>query len=144
MNDQDDLKGLKAIDSRPEFQLRATATNNVMTILKSTANRDLKSLFCERFLCPPSEYEKRALRKCLYLHAKIIAPLLQLINPGCFERDLVFIDCIGRAKNRREVANQVEAARYQDTTKPRFARKTLRFRISGRKANRLAAKLFGT
>ena len=77
MNDQDDLKGLKAIDSRPEFQLRATATNNVMTILKSTANRDLKSLFCERFTCSPAEFEKRAFRKCLYLQARIIAPLLR-------------------------------------------------------------------
>jgi hypothetical protein len=33
---------------------------------------------------------------------------------------------------------------YQDRTKPRVARNALRLRISGRKANKLAAKLFPT
>jgi hypothetical protein len=113
-----------------------------MTIHESTANRDLKALFCERFRCPPSEYEKRALRKCLYLHARIVAPLLRLLNPGCFERDLVFIDYFGKAKNREEVITEVAASRYQDATKPRFTRNTLRLRVSGRKATKLADKLF--
>jgi len=112
-----------------------------MTTPDSPSTRDLRSLFCERFRCPPSKYEKRALRKCLYLHARIIAPLLRWLNPGCFERDLVFIDYFGKAKNWQEVRAEVAALHYQDLTKPRFARNTLRLRLSGRKANKLAAKL---
>jgi hypothetical protein len=108
---------------------------------ESPPTRDLKALFCEHFNCPPSKYEKRALRKCLYLHARIIAPLLRWFSPGCFERDLVLIDYFGKAKNWQEVTDKVAALRYQDLTKPRFARNTLRIRISGRKANKLAAKL---
>lgn len=115
-----------------------------MTIPDSPTRGDLKSLFCERFNCPPSEYEKRALRKCLYLHARMIAPLLRWLNPGCFERDLVFIAYFGRAKNWQEVTAEVAALHYQDRTKPRFARNALRLRISGRKAGKLAAKFFQT
>jgi hypothetical protein len=113
-----------------------------MTIPESPSTRDLKSLFCERYHCSPSEYEKRALRKCLYLHARILAPLLRLLNPGCFERDLVFIEYFGRAKNWEEVTTEIAALHDQDRFKPRFARSTLRFRVSGRKASKLAAKLF--
>jgi hypothetical protein len=113
-----------------------------MTMPESTSTRDLRALFCERFRCPPAKYEKRALRKCLYLHARIIAPVLRWLNPRWFERDLVFIDYFGKARNWREVAAEVAALRYQDATKPRFSRNTLRLRISGRKANKLAAKLF--
>jgi hypothetical protein len=115
-----------------------------MTIPDSPSTRDLRSLFCERFNCPPSEYEIRALRKCLYLHARIIAPLLRWFNPGCFERDLVFLDYFGKAKNWQEVTGEIAALHYQDRTKPRVARNALRLRISGRKANKLAAKLFPT
>ena len=103
-------------------------------ISQSPPTSDLRSRFCERFKCPPSEYEKRALRKCLYLHARILAPLLRLLNPGCFERDLVFMDYFGKAKNWKEVADEIAALRYQDIIKPRL-------RVSGRRANKLAAKL---
>ena len=113
-----------------------------MTIPESTATRDLRSVLCERFKCPPSEYEKRALRKCLYLHARMTAPLLRWLNPGCFERDLVFIDYFGKAGNWQAVADEIAALRYQDIIKPRFSRYALRLRVSGRKANKLAAKLF--
>ena len=113
-----------------------------MTNPDSTSTRDLRSLFCERFNCPPAEYEKRAVRKCLYLHARIIAPLLRWLSPGCFERDFVFVDYFGKAKNWQEVTAEVAALHYQDRSKPRFTRNALRLRISGRKANKLAAKLF--
>ena len=80
-----------------------------MTTRESASTRDLKALFCERFRCPPSEYEKRALRKCLYLHARKMAALLRLLNPGCFEGDLVFVDYFGKAKNWQEVAAEIAA-----------------------------------
>jgi hypothetical protein len=115
-----------------------------MTIPESPSSRDLKSLFCKRFKCPPSEFGKRALRKCLYLHARIIAPLLDWLNPSCFERDRVFIDYFGKATTQKEVTAEREALKYQDHTEPRFARRALRIRISSRKAGKLAAKLFLT
>ena len=105
------------------------------------SSRDLKSLFCERFNCPPAAYEKRALRKCLYFHARIFAPLLSWLIPACFERDVIFIDYFGKAKDWQEVTAEVSDLHYQERTEPRFLRNVLRIRISIRKANKLAARL---
>lgn len=112
-----------------------------MTIPDSPATPDLRSLFCERFHCPPSEFDQRALRKCLYLHARILAPLLRWSNPRCFERDLLFIHYFGDAKNLQDAAVEVLALRDHDRQQP-FGPDLLRFRVSGRKANKLAAMLF--
>jgi hypothetical protein len=103
---------------------------------------DLKSLFCQRFGCPPVEFEKHALQKCLYPQARIVAPLLRLLNPRCLERDRAFINHLGSAKTWDEVTAQISALHYQDGVEPRFARSTLGLRVSGRKATRLAASLF--
>src|SRR5208283_3754478 len=113
-----------------------------MTIPESRAARELRALFCERFGCPPSEFEKRALRKCLYLHARISAPLLRRLDPGWFERDLSFIQYFGNAKDRQEVTDAVAALHYREHLQPRFVRNTLRLRLSVRKADRLAVDLF--
>jgi hypothetical protein len=66
------------------------------------STRGLRSLFCEHFACPPSEFEKRALRKCLYPHARIIAPLFRRLKSGCFERGLLFARYFGNAKDWQE------------------------------------------
>ena len=108
----------------------------------SGKDRDLRSIFCERFGCAPAEYEQRALRKCLYLHARLAAPLLRWLNPGRFKRDLLFIHYLGNATNLEEAAAEVFDLRYEEGLQPRFARKTLRLRVSGRKASKLALLLF--
>jgi hypothetical protein len=115
-----------------------------MTIPESSSSRDLKTLFCGRFRCSPSDFDRRALRKCLYLHARIFAPLLRMLSPDCFERDLVFIDYFGKATSQEEVVAEVTALKYLDHTEPRFARRALRIRISMRKAGKLAKKLFAS
>lgn len=108
----------------------------------SPSARDLRSLFCERFNCPDGEFEKRAFRKCLYFHARMIAPLLPWLTPGGFQRDLLFIRYLGNAKSLQEVQIEIHSLHDDDHFQPRFARYGLRLRISGRKANKLAAKLF--
>jgi hypothetical protein len=113
-----------------------------MAIPESTSIRDLRSRFCERFKCPPSEFEKRALRKCLYLHARMTAPLLRWLNPDCFERDLLFINFLGSARNWEEVVAELDAFRYREHLQPRFTRMAWRLRVSARKANKLAYELF--
>jgi hypothetical protein len=114
----------------------------LMTSTDSPSTRDLRTLFCERFACPPSQFEKRALSKCLYFHARLLAPLLRWLNPNYFERDLRFIHYFGNAKDWPEVSAEVLALRYQDLLHPRFSRNALRLRVSGRKANKLATTLF--
>ena len=99
-------------------------------------------LFCERFDCPPSEYEERAFRECLYWQAKILAPVLRKLKPDFFEEDFNFIHYLGEASGSREV--RASAADFQDVNFARrsFWRTTLRIRVSGGKAMRLAQRLF--
>jgi len=113
-----------------------------MTTSESTSIRDLRSLFCERLNCPPSEFEKRAFRKCLYFQARLIAPLLRWYDPGWFERDLLFIRDLGNAKSWPQVMAELDAYHYREHLLPRHARVVWRLRVSARKANKLAFDLF--
>ncbi len=102
----------------------------------------LKTRFCERFQCPETEYEKRALRHCLYSHTRLLAPLLRLLNPKCFEPDLKMVRFLGEVTGRRDAVR--EALTFQDANlaRPTFLRNILRLRASGRKASALAEQLF--
>jgi len=104
--------------------------------------QSFKSCFCERFGCPDSEYEERALKKCLYLHARCLAPVLRLFRPDFFAKDSSFVDYLGKTTERRDATSEVLS--FQDSNRARgFLRKTLRIRASGRKASVLAGKLLG-
>jgi hypothetical protein len=113
-----------------------------MTIPESTSTRDLRSVFCERYKCRPSEFEKRAFRKCLYFPAKMMAPLLLLFDQDWFERDLVFIRHLGNAKDWQQVMAELDAYHFREHLHPGYARTKLRLRVSARKANRMAFDLF--
>jgi hypothetical protein len=106
------------------------------------ANREFQALFCERFGCPPSEYERRAFRKCLYWHARWLAPVMGKLNSNFFAEDFKFIRYLGESTGLQEVG--ADLLNYQDANAGRlsFWRTTLKFRVSGRKANRLARELF--
>jgi len=45
-----------------------------MAQITAVDHLSLKSLFCAKFGCSPTEYEERAFRKCLYWHARFPAP----------------------------------------------------------------------
>ena len=109
--------------------------------LVQVPKRAFKILFCERFRCPPSDYEQRVFRKCLYPHARLLAPLIRLLNPNFFTDDFKFVHYLGEATGTREV--NAEMLAFQDTNrgKPSFTRTGLRIRVSGRKAAALAQRL---
>lgn len=102
---------------------------------------DFQTLFCQRFKCTPSQFEERAFHKLLYWHAKPLAPLLRRLNPNFFKDDVHFVSYLGAATSVREV--QANAADFKDTIISRrsFLRTSLRIRISGMKAIKLARRL---
>jgi hypothetical protein len=106
------------------------------------ARTPFKSLFCERFGCSPAEYEKRAFRKCLFWHARFFAPLVRAIDREFFVEDFKFIRYLGDSIGRREA--NVELLDFNDSNRRhwRLLRTTLKIRVSGRKAIRLASQLF--
>jgi hypothetical protein len=101
---------------------------------------EFQTLFCERFGCASSEYQQRAFRACLYWHAKPFASVLRKLNPDFFKEDFEFIRYLGQTNGGREA--RANAADFRDGARRSFLRNTLRIRVSGRKAARLAQKLF--
>jgi hypothetical protein len=113
-----------------------------MTIPEPATSGDLKSVFCERFGCSPSDFEERAFGKCLYFPAKVIAPLLQLMDPDWFARDRGLIRNLGNATSWQQVMAELDAFHYREHLQRSYARTVLHLRVSARKANKMAATLF--
>ena len=99
-------------------------------------------LFCQLFHCPPSDYEERVFRKCLYWHARFLAPVLRRLSPHFFAEDFKFIRYLGASTSLREVEVDLLNLRDVNLGKPRFWRTGLKIRLSGRKASHLAQQLF--
>jgi len=106
------------------------------------ATRDFESLFCEHYHCPPSEFEERAFRACLYWRARILAPVIRRIWPGYFGPDIALIGYLAKTPGRRDAINELAAFMESNNARGGFARKFLRIRISSHKTGRLIGRLF--
>ncbi len=100
--------------------------------------KQIQALFCDRFLCSIQQYENRAFAKCLYWHAKPVAPLLRTLNPGFFRRDYILIRRLGEATDLHQALAEALSFHATNRANPSFLRTSLRIRVSGRKAVRLA------
>jgi hypothetical protein len=110
----------------------------------STVSRSsFKTRFCEWYGCQDTEYEERAFRKCLYLHARCLAPLVRLLNGSFFNQDFKLVRDLGETTGRRDANSEVLSFQELNRARPSFLRTSLQIRASGRKANALAGKLFG-
>jgi hypothetical protein len=104
--------------------------------------QNFQSLVCQRFKCAPSEYEETAFRECLYWHARLLAPVVRRLSPDFFTEDFKFIGYLGASTGLREIRADMMNFRDANLGQPSFWRITLKIRVSGRKANRLAQQLF--
>lgn len=104
-------------------------------------SRDFRTAFCERFQCPPAEFEKRAFWRCLYPHATVAARLIQLVNPDYFEPDLRTLRHIGNASTVTHLLAEVNSFRADYRMRSRFLYDVLRLRISGKRVLRLASEV---
>jgi hypothetical protein len=104
--------------------------------------QQFQDLFCRQFNCLPSDYEERAFRELLFRHAKLVALVVRKLRPNLFAEDFKFIRYLGEAIDFREA--KAHAADFQDANlaRRRFWRMTLKIRVSGLKATRLAQQLF--
>jgi len=104
--------------------------------------QQFRSLFCERFNCPLSEYQERAFWKCLYWHARFLASVIRAVRPGFFTEDFKFIRYLGDSASFHEVMDDRRNFHDANRGNPSFLRMTFRIRVSGRKASGLAGRLF--
>ena len=133
MTDSIGLRRLASIEIRPQRLYCSTM-----------ALQKFQSLFCQRFDCSPSDYEKRALRKLLYPHARILVPVIRTLRPKFSDEDLKFVRYLGEAEDFQEAAGNVADFREVNRVSHSFLRKRCKLRVSGRKAGELVRKLFLT
>jgi len=100
----------------------------------------LKAVFCGRFDCSPEHFEQLAFRHCLPGHARILAPLVLRFAPRFFQADLQLIRDLGNVSDWRSARAEILIFQ-EDAANATFLRRTLRIRVSGRKAARLAGSL---
>jgi hypothetical protein len=106
------------------------------------AEQQLRDLFCRQFNCPSSNYEEQAFRQLLYRHAKLVALVVRNLRRDLFVEDFRFIRDWGEATNLREAMACVVDFQVANIASRKFWRTTLRIRVSGGKATRLAQQLF--
>jgi len=106
------------------------------------AMKDFKSLFCERFNCPASEFEQLTFTKCLPWHASFLAPVLQRFRPHLFEEDFKFIRYLGASTSMGEAIVDLLNFRDANAGSSKLFRSRFKIRASGLKAARLAQELF--
>jgi hypothetical protein len=101
-----------------------------------------KSMFCEKFGCPPEEFEERAFNMFLYWHARILAPMIRASKPDFFHADFDFLHYLGEALDVRQA--KVDVLDFKDMVRKHsnLLHGSLRLRISHRKARRIAFKIF--
>jgi hypothetical protein len=104
--------------------------------------QELKTLFCERFECPPADYEDRAFRRWLYWHARFLAPVIRKLSPNFFAEDFKLVRYLGVATGKREAHTELLCFQDANRSKPSLLRTGLRIRVSGRKAASYAEQLF--
>ncbi len=105
------------------------------------ARPEFQLLACQRFNCPTSEYEERVFKKCLYWHARLLAPVLRRLKPDFFMEDFKLIRYLGASTDLRDAIVDLMNFRNANLGKPSFWRTTLKIRVSGRKASSLARRL---
>ena len=114
---------------------------------KHTTSQDQRSFrgrFCERFGCTEADFERRALRRLLHWPWRLAAPIvyhLKLVSPVS---DLEIIRAIGASTDRSDVRREVLDIRedYRRRGDFNFARRRLRFRLSGKRVLALAKTLW--
>jgi hypothetical protein len=98
--------------------------------------------FCKHFGCPPEQFTRRAFRRCLYWRARLLAPVIGLLRPSFFTPDLDFIARVGQARSWAEFSGELQDFSHTNRHGRGGTRGSLRLRVSGRNARRLAAELF--
>ena len=93
-------------------------------------------LYCEQQGLAPGQYERVVLRRALYPHARLLAPLISYLWPQHFVADLDFVRSVARLRRFREFFYESEEFAHHPANRG-FWRLTANLRISSRKLRRL-------
>ena len=98
-------------------------------------------LYCEKFNCPPAQFEQRVFWQCLYPQSEALARMIWRVNRDFFLPDLELIRAIQPLTDSAEVKSEISQFRYHHPA-PGLLRDKLRVRLSGQRLLNLAHSLF--
>jgi hypothetical protein len=100
--------------------------------------------FAEKFCCKRgidvARYQNAVLWRCLYPHALLLKPFLQLFNSDYFLADLDFIGGVGQLRRTSDFAAEASEFNYHPKNRG-ILRHMLRMRVSARRLRRLVAEV---
>ena len=93
-------------------------------------------LFCEKHGLSAEKYERVLLRRALYPHARLLAPIVAFLWPQHFVSDLDFVRSVARLRRYREFFFESEEFAHHPANRG-FWRSAAHIRISSRKLRRI-------
>lgn len=93
-------------------------------------------LYCEQNGLKPEQYEAVVLSRSLYLHARVLAPLVRALWSDHFAADIDFVRNVARLRRFREFAFESEEFAHHPANRG-FWRLTVNLRVSSRALRRL-------
>jgi hypothetical protein len=93
-------------------------------------------LYCEKHGLKPEAYASVVLKRCLYPHASLVAPLIRAFWPEHFAADLDFVQSVGRLRRFREFYYEAEEFAHHPANRG-FWRRTANVRVSSRALRRM-------
>ncbi len=97
--------------------------------------------YCRRWALRPEEFDDHAFRRGLYWHARLLRPLLEMLD-GHFAPDREFLRVVADLRSRRLF--QAEAAEFHSgVAGRRFLRRWLRLRVSAERTRLLMEECWG-
>jgi hypothetical protein len=94
---------------------------------------EFADLFCELCGCPRHRFERVLFDKSLYLHARLIAPLILWLSPHTFEEDFGVIQEVASVKDPEIFRTEVNRFHGRNRRDASFLRTVLLIRISGKR-----------
>jgi hypothetical protein len=94
------------------------------------------ALYCDKHGIKPEEYDAVVLKRSLYPHARLLAPLLRALWPEYFTADLDFVRSVGRLRRFREFNYEAEEFAHHPANRG-FWRLNVNMRVSSRALRRM-------
>lgn len=104
-----------------------------------TFTRDMATLadhYCERHKCTREQFVRQAFWKCLYPHARLVAPFILPFNYDFFSADRALINSVADAVTMKRVREDVRDY-FWDSENRGWLRQALNIRVSGQRVKNL-------
>lgn len=100
------------------------------------SSRTFAELYCERHALRPEQYADAVLRRSLYPHARLFAPVIRALSPDYFTADRDLVVGAGGLRRMRDFTVEVQDFVHHPANQGDM-RKLLRLRVSTQRLARL-------